>query len=79
MVPVDPIITGVTCVFTFHMSRILLYGFYILESSRPLSLSRFCLPGLLHQLAYYYYYCYYYLRLSQAMADVFNYPYYGSI
>jgi hypothetical protein len=50
MVPVAPIITDVTFVFTFHTRCISVVSVYILESSRLVSLSHFCLPGLLRTL-----------------------------
>jgi len=42
IVPVAPIITGITFVFTFHIRCITVVSLYILESCR---------------LLYYYYYC----------------------
>ena len=35
IVPVAPVIIGITFVFTFHMRCIFIEGLYILESSRP--------------------------------------------
>jgi hypothetical protein len=37
MVPVDPIITGITCVFLFHICCIFIVGLYILGCSQLLS------------------------------------------
>jgi hypothetical protein len=44
MVPVVPLITGITFVFTFHMRCISIVRFYILEFSRLLFLITFLSP-----------------------------------
>jgi hypothetical protein len=46
------IIAGITFVFTFHMFVFLFSGVYILETSRVLSWSHFCLLKLQHLSAY---------------------------
>ena len=67
MVPVASIITGITFVYVSHALCFYckVFIFYILESSRFLSLSHFCLLKLQHLLAYmllfyHFYYDYYY-------------------
>jgi hypothetical protein len=52
MVPVAPIVTGITFVFTFHVHCISIVRSYILEFSQLLFWSHFCLPKLQHLLTY---------------------------
>ena len=52
MVPVAPISNGIISVFTFHMRCIYIVRSYVLEFSRLLSWSHFCLLNLQHLLTH---------------------------
>ena len=59
IVPVAPIITGITFVFTFHMLCISIVRSFILESSLFLFKSHFCLLRLQRLLTYMFPFHYY--------------------
>ena len=59
IVPVAPIINGITFVFTFHMRCISIVRSLYFRILSPFFKSHFCLLRL-QRLYYYYYYYYYY-------------------